>query len=291
MDAVEVIGSGLVKAVGPPIYGRQDIGFSPGGPMDRFSVCTGNVMLGNEDFSPAVEIVFAQAIEFKRDCVFVLTGAKRRDAALVRHEDSSSVPLLHGAAAEARQGDRLIPGPAEYGFRTYLCLRHCDAGDPPSHLIGRVRPPFHEIATWPDPSGRIRVVRGPEYDRLEDPAAFLNQPWIATAEMSGMGVRLSPAGGFPLAAKLGDMVSAPVNDGTVQLTASGPIVLLRCRQTIGGYPRIFNVIGADVDLFGQYGPNRIIHFREVSREEAVKAAVRRYEDLERFRRLWPAARE
>jgi allophanate hydrolase subunit 2 len=288
VEAVDIIGSALLKEVGAPLYGRQDIGFSPGGPMDRFSVCTGNIMLGNDDFAPALEIVFVQALEFKRDCLFVLTGAKRKNASLAQSKGrQSSVAIQHGVVMQARRGDRLIPGVTEYGFRTYLCLRPHDAEGPLGQLTGGARPPFQEISSWPDPAGRVRVMRGPEHDYLENPSAFPGQSWLTTGEMNDMGVRLVPAGGTHLSAKRLDMVSAPVNDGTVQLAASGPIVLLRGRQTIGGYPRIFTVIGPDVDLFGQYAPNQIVQFKEVSREEAVEAARRKYQDLERFRRLWP----
>ncbi len=49
-----------------------------------------------------------------------------------------------------------------------------------------------------------------------------------------------------------DKTSALYLNGTVQLTQSEPIILLKHRQTIGGYPRIFNVIYADVDLLVQY---------------------------------------
>jgi allophanate hydrolase subunit 2 len=80
------------------------------------------------------------------------------------------------------------------------------------------------------------------------------------------------------------MVSAPVNDGTVQLTPSGPIILLRQRQTVGGYPRVLNVISADVDLLGQYAPFQFLYFRLVSLKEAQHAARTKKEDLERLRK-------
>jgi allophanate hydrolase subunit 2 len=217
----------------------------------------------------------------------VLTGAKRESPFLSKSGmRQSSIELLHGVVGSAAPGDRLIPGITEYGLRTYLCLRSSDGGDPVRRLVGRTRPSFQEISRWADPAGRIRVMRGPEHEYLEDPSAFLGRPWLTTDEMNDMGVRLAPAEGTPLSAKRLDIVSSPVNDGTVQLTASGPIVLLRSRQTIGGYPRIFTVIGPDVDLFGQYGPHQAIHFKEVTKEEAVKAARRKYQDLERFRGLW-----
>jgi len=68
------------------------------------------------------------------------------------------------------------------------------------------------------------------------------------------------------------MLSSPVVDGTVQLTPHGPIVLLRERQTIGGYPRVFVVADVDVDVLGQYAPRRAVRFARISCEEAIDAA-------------------
>jgi allophanate hydrolase subunit 2 len=101
--------------------------------------------------------------------------------------------------------------------------------------------------------------------------------------MSDMGIRLAPLGEWQLVPASRDMVSQPVNDGTIQLTPSGPIVLMRERPTIGGYPRIFNVIGPDVDLLAQYGPNKVIRFKRISRHEATALGARRAQDLDRLR--------
>ena len=58
-----------------------------------------------------------------------------------------------------------------------------------------------------------------------------------------------------------NMISSPVADGTVQMSPSGPIILLRDRQTIGGYPRIFNVISVDINRLAQLGPRDFIKFQ------------------------------
>jgi allophanate hydrolase subunit 2 len=130
------------------------------------------------------------------------------------------------------------------------------------------------------------VICGPEYDLLEDPAQFLAQNWTTTHGMSDMGIRLiCPGANWP-DLEQGSMVSGPINDGTVQLTPTGPIILLRQRATTGGYPRIFNVLDADIDVLGQYGPNQALHFREVTVEEARSIATRRQEAVERFRTNW-----
>ena len=80
------------------------------------------------------------------------------------------------------------------------------------------------------------------------------------------------------------MISSVVADGTVQLTASGPYVLLRHRQTLGGYPRILNVISADVDLLAQLAPGQPVRFRMVEIEEARQAARLKHRELEAFKR-------
>ena len=99
--------------------------------------------------------------------------------------------------------------------------------------------------------------------------------------MSDMGVRLDAA---PLPGlQPGQLVSAPICDGTIQMTPSGPIVLLRDRQTTGGYPRVFVVINADVDMLAQYGPGRRVRFREVSIGEAAAAAELQQADLMQLR--------
>jgi len=287
MDVIETSGSGLAQEIGAPAYGRQDLGYSPGGPQDRFAMRTGNIMLGNDDFAAALEIVQPPVIEFRADCLFVLTGAKRREAVLRNPQPSAGVS--HGAVTYAHRGDRLTLGETEYGFRTYLCVAPCE-GKPEARrkaLLGRTRPPYNELSTWTDPEQRIRALQGSEYRWLKDPSAFLDHPWLTTADMSDMGIRLAPAGGERLRTDSREMVSQPVNDGTIQLTPDGPIVLLRKRQTIGGYPRIFNVISADVDLLAQYGPGQIIRFKGVSFAEAQDAAARQQQDLKRLRR-WAA---
>jgi allophanate hydrolase subunit 2 len=286
MNAFRALGAGLFREVRQPVYGRQDLGYSPGGPQDRWSVQVGNILLGNDDFAPALEIVYPPRLECAADSLFILTGAPRRNAEfLTASAGGSTVALQHGVVTLARKGDRIFLGRAEYGFRTYLCFRPCEGLSAArcNSLVGRARPPHREICTWPETDSRIRVTEGPEHADLTNPEAFLGQPWRTTAGMSDMGIRLAPLGEWQLVPASRDMVSQPVNDGTIQLTPSGPIVLMRERPTIGGYPRIFNVIGPDVDLLAQYGPNEVIRFKRISRREATALSARRAQGLDRLR--------
>jgi allophanate hydrolase subunit 2 len=176
-------------------------------------------------------------------------------------------------------GERIIFGEKQYGLRSYFCFRACAANDKVRYITGAT--PFSSVSAWADPLGRIRVLAGPEYNHLENPQLFFDSIWQTTVQMDKMGMRL--AGKQRLENNLVNMVSEAVADGTVQLTSDGPIILLRHRQTTGGYPRIFNVISADIDLLGQYGPNQLIRFIMVSREEACEFARQKELVLEQIR--------
>ena len=60
--------------------------------------------------------------------------------------------------------------------------------------------------------------------------------------------------------------------GSIQVPADGqPIVLLNDHQTIGGYPKIANVISADYDLLVQNVSGTNLLFKYIELEEAEKA--------------------
>ena len=60
--------------------------------------------------------------------------------------------------------------------------------------------------------------------------------------------------------------------GSIQVPADGqPIVLLNDHPTIGGYPKIANVISADYDLLVQNVPGTDLSFKYIELEEAESA--------------------
>jgi antagonist of KipI len=88
-----------------------------------------------------------------------------------------------------------------------------------------------------------------------------------------MGYRLS---GKPLhLLEERSMVSAYVTFGTIQLLPDGQlIVLMADHQTSGGYPRIANVISADLPLLAQCGPGDGVSFEMTSHDTAERAVLR-----------------
>lgn len=68
-----------------------------------------------------------------------------------------------------------------------------------------------------------------------------------------------------------EMISEPVNLGTIQIPPDGnPIILLSDRQTTGGYPKIANVASVDIQKIVQLKPNDKITFKKITLEEATQ---------------------
>ena len=279
---LQTTGPGIFRWQGAPRYGRQDLGFTPGGAQDRFALASGNAILDNPPLHSALEIVHPPpAVRFTKECLFVLTGGALQ--AELHHGDgpeSPPVAVEHAVAYLAPAGSELFLYGRLYGWRTYLCVRAVPDPEAVRRVEGRRRGSFQDVARWPDRDGRIRVLEGPEYRALDDPDEFFSIPWRTGNDMSDVGMRLE---GSP-ALKTNDeqLISGPVCDGTIQLTPAGPIILLRDRQTVGGYPRIFVVISADVDLLAQYGPGHRVRFVKVDIAEARRAAAVWQQDLTRL---------
>jgi antagonist of KipI len=84
-----------------------------------------------------------------------------------------------------------------------------------------------------------------------------------------MGLRLE--GPLLSAREEREMISEGAPLGAVQITPSGQAIILFVeQQTTGGYPKIANVIGADLHSVGQLRPRDQIRFEEISFEQARK---------------------
>ena len=63
--------------------------------------------------------------------------------------------------------------------------------------------------------------------------------------------------------------SEGITKGAIQVPADGqPIILLTDHPTIGGYPKIANIISADYHLLAQKMPGEKISFKNVELNEA-----------------------
>lgn len=92
-----------------------------------------------------------------------------------------------------------------------------------------------------------------------------------------MGLRLEgPA--IPISSG-GHMITEGVSLGGIQIPGGGwPIILFVEQQTTGGYPKIANVISADLPSVGQLRPRDEIRFERVTFDMA-RALLREQEEL------------
>ena len=266
---------GMCREVGLPRYGEQSRGVSPSGAQDQFSFRSGNILLSNDEHTEGLEFIAPPVLEFTKKTYFCLVGAAYGEVHL------NDQVIEHGRVYLADKGEVLSFKKKLYGFRTYLCTKSFENNNV-AELVGRTRGNFKELAHWPEPKGKIRIMRGPEFHLLENGDSFLNQALEISREMSEMGLKLE--GNELLLKKQVNMISSPVALGTVQLSPSGPIILMRECQTVGGYPRVFSVISADLDLLAQMNPGQKIDFQLVDQSEAVECLKQQEIDLRELKR-------
>jgi len=115
----------------------------------------------------------------------------------------------------------------------------------------------------------LRVTPGPQSEWFPESSlrAFCENTYRVAEESNRMGLRLE---GQPIARESNsEMITEGVSLGAVQITASGlPIILFVEQQTTGGYPKIANVISADLHSLGQLRPRDDIRFEQVGWEAA-----------------------
>jgi antagonist of KipI len=111
-----------------------------------------------------------------------------------------------------------------------------------------------------------------------DPDAFVRAHFTVRQASDRMGVRLQRW--EPLPVPDGELVSEPVCPGSVQVTRDGQCIILGVDgQTIGGYPKIAQVISADLDRLGQLRPGDALYFQRVTLDEAERLWRARQREL------------
>ena len=125
---------------------------------------------------------------------------------------------------------------------------------------------------WREAGGPLRALEGPQADWFR-PAEFWGREFTVAPASDRMGLRLK---GTPLRVPPRELVSEPVCPGSVQVTRDGQCVVLGVDgQTIGGYPKVAQVVRADVDLLGQLRPGDRVSFERIEIGEAERLYRRR----------------
>jgi antagonist of KipI len=318
MGVIRVVEPGLfttVQDLGREGFGT--LGVSASGAADAISLRLGNRLVGNAEGAAALEMtLLGGAFEFPDGAIVALTGSDfgaALDGAPVEMWTAFDVragqTLRLGPTRSGARGYLCVQGGIEVklflgsasthilsglGGHEGRALRRGDllkiggvggdgtektgkrAGSPGSvrkrALSAKV---LHTLA----PRKALRVTPGPQSDWFPEASQrlFYAGRYHVAEESNRMGIRLK--GGAIPESSGGKMVSEGVSLGAVQVPDGGqPIILFVEQQTTGGYPKIANVISADLHSLGQLRPRDEIRFERVDWETA-RALLREQEEL------------
>lgn len=272
--------------------GRQHLGMTTGGPMDEHAFLWANHLLGNGFNAAALEITVGQLqLRATAATQFAIAGADL-DARL------NDRPIEPWRSYRIGAGDRLSFGGPKTGLRAYLAVS--GGFRVPAHY-GSCATVMREGSGGPDRTGRklaagdrlpfaptppqmtmrvpqtfipdysaplcLRVLEGYQHAFFEasELAKFYCSEYRVSQQIDRMGYRLS---GPPVASQLDGIISEGISFGAIQLPKDGqPIVLLRDRQTIGGYPKLGCVASLDAGQLSQRAPGAPVRFRRADFSE------------------------
>jgi antagonist of KipI len=294
MSTIQVRAPGLLTTVQD--LGRQGfgpLGVSPSGAADPISLRLGNQLLENDENAAGLEMtLLGGTFVFPEGVVFALTGS---DFGAVLDD----VPVYLGTSVVARPGQMVRLGATSSGARCYLCVQGGVAvtsflGSASTHIlsglggfkgrslrkgdvvhVGSTTKPFRKRTIAPQASENLshrkvlRVTAGPQADWFSESSQdlFYASTYRVGEQSNRMGLRLEG----PALSQRGSnqMITEGVSLGAIQVPTSGsPIILFVEQQTTGGYPKIANVISADLHRVGQLRPRDEIRFERVTFDAA-----------------------
>lgn len=155
--------------------------------------------------------------------------------------------------------------PKQYGsYSQEIALKKGDTLPYTSHVVHETRRVMAEaIPTYTDTlTLRLFLTYQSDYFTKEQKEQFFNTTYEITPEISRMGYKLK---GDPMIPSKSGIISEGIAFGSVQIPKDGqPIILLKDRQTIGGYPKIGVVVAEDFYKLAQMPIGGKIRFKEVN---------------------------
>jgi antagonist of KipI len=291
-------------------HGLQHVGLCPGGAMDPVALALANALVGNEGDEAALEItVIGPELSFEEDTLVAVCGAEFKGAfphnrpVLARAGTRFNVGrAVRGARAylavaggfgiEPVLGSRSTYLPGRFGGFEGRALKHGDElplRDPGAAArFARQKKTHDGTVKWSAPPHTlpdrepilVHVLDGQHFGSFDSNAqrAFFDTVWKIAPESNRMGFRL--AGPALVRREQSEILSGPTTLGSIQVPANGtPIALMADHQTTGGYPRIAEIVSADVPRLAQLAPGGTVHF---TRCDLGMAAELRHHGKERL---------
>jgi len=268
---IEVLSTGLYTTVQDMgRYGYRKYGVPLSGVMDGYSAKLANQLLGNPKDCAVLEITLTgPVLIFREETQIVITGAGFTPT-LNNQEIFLNMPV------EVPMDSKLIFGLPAYGFRGYLAVA---GGFKLEKVLGSCS--FYKGITKVshlqkgavleiNASGKsniktnasvrvkkdhftaeiLEVLKGPEFEKLSKANRHKLKDFIFTVTSQNNRMAYLLEASTKMSAK--EIITAPVQPGTVQITPSGKImVLMRDAQTTGGYARILQLTEKSINRLAQ----------------------------------------
>lgn len=265
--------------------GKQHQGFCQSGPMDEEAFWWANYLAGNAEGSPCIELIGRIALQFDDNTQVAVTG---RDAVCyVNGQPKSPFETLFIQA-----GDKIVVDSEHTGSKAYLAIHgqwrvpsplqsastviregmgglgnkgsalavgdEIDIETPTVSSSHKALCPHH----WPtyDFNKPLAVILGYQEDKFSvlNKRRLFSSDYTVTTNINRMGYRLS---GVPIHCDISKMRSEAIHLGAMQVPPDGqPIVMMRDRQTLGGYPKVGSVSLLDLNRLAQAVPGETVTF-------------------------------
>jgi antagonist of KipI len=274
--------------------GFQQFGMPVGGAMDTLSLQLANMLVGNKRNAACIEVTLSgPVIRFAGAVRFAICGA---DLQPQLNQQAIHNNIMYTASS----GDRLSFSGRKSGFRAYIAFaggmdvplvmgsrstlltaglgglngRALQVGDIIDLLSDSHCKPLHNIPSFLffpfNSRTTMRIMPGPEihffgFDALK---SLLTTAYTISHHSNRMGYHLEGEIIPPIEGK-GEIVSAAVPAGTIQITSGGnPIIMMSEGQTTGGYPRMATIATIDLPALSQLMPGESIRFSEIKLADA-----------------------
>lgn len=278
--------------------GWQHLGIPVGGSMDPVAAQMANFLVGNS-FGEAVLEMFlpGPTLRFSSPALIAITGAGRVIS-------SEGMEVEYNRPLLVAEGTTLSWQPTDAGRIAYLatqggwqlqpwlgsyatCLGVADSGWQGRPLQKEDVIPFRSSIAVPDgwqptmiksfpwkhalsidKSSPIRLLPDTHLSLLNEHSIrqLISSPYSIHANSNRMSYALT---GPELSGQRQEMISSAVMRGSLQWLPDGGLhIFMADHPTTGGYPRIAQVIAADLGRLAQWPLNEPVHFDWVTREQA-----------------------
>lgn len=308
-DTLTIRTAGLVTVQDLGRVGRSRYGLPANGAADQHSARVANVLCGNDDRAPLLEIT---ALDFacvpSGDILVAVTGAPA-DVTVEGVVRPQWEPL------PVRAGETIRVTGINRGLRVYLAVlgsfeaEHLQGSCAPDTILGFGPPlrtgdelalrtacppidhPFSRIPLFrlnapvpPFPTTwTIDVTDGPDRAEFGDTGRRLfDAPFTVTPRSNHIGLRLQ--GEVPRRVTQGEVLSRGVPIGAVEVPAGDELLVLhRGRGVTAGYPVLAVVTATGLSALGQVRPGQTIRFRHRTLDQAVTAHRAQRQAIEALR--------